>query len=772
MLKEIKQNFVRRWKKNIPLLFLFLVIPTIVFAKTQGGIELLSEKYPIQNYSSIAMKGFSVNPFSSSNIGELINGIVNLLFEFTKIIESVIGEGLGFLYSLDSIEKMVDKFSATSITLWDNLYLEFGVLLIVIAIIQIFIEFVFKKNSHAGRKMLVLFVVIGLSVGWFSNSSDYMRGLNTITNDIQGKILSSGLNITGNHTEIRKGEELEGAIALIRNQFFQQTVYEPFLLMNYGEVDINKIGFNRINTVLSTSQTEEGLKQLETYLKENEKENFYMSTDAAAHKFGIAFLSVFGVLLLGIPLLLISFMNLLLQILALGITIILPISILLSFLPSFSNSAFYAFGKLLGVFFVKIFIGLIFFLVFAIMNVIRTLIPATNVAMFFLQMIVIGITMFFMFKYRNEVIKFVTAGQVTTLDGNLPPRVQSIAGKGMEWFENLRSGVNKEKEVEGSVEQDKVYNIHDSVVDETIQTEEREEVSRSVYESELENYENEGLKQAEERLETEKRNEEKQIVEELKSDFEKTSKQLDVGEIENTGYEDVQVGYDEDFEKDFAKIKMKRRIGDVVNYKQMDFNDLEETTSKWGRSNSLDSKVPMDEFVSNNEFVTDDEFVSNDELNQFGSGVEVERTAQSSLMDSLKGIGGNYDLGFDENFYNTMEKEMSYLDKQDSFNTREEMKYIFDYVNKNDSIQNPSAFIISKAKNLNRLAQGGKQMSFKDIVREPLKRTTQSKKQNKKEVVPKWMEDDFVLIEEKLSPEMERKKLELEEWIKNYTKQK
>src|SRR5699024_12550225 len=94
-----------------------------------------------------------------------------------------------------------------------------------------------------------------------------------------------------------------------------------------------------------------------------------------AIKFDTATTSIFLAILLGIPLVIISMVNIILQIIAFGISVILPISFIISFLPSFANSGFQTIGKLAGVFLMKVFVGLLILFTFLLIEITLTMIP-------------------------------------------------------------------------------------------------------------------------------------------------------------------------------------------------------------------------------------------------------------------------------------------------------------------------------------------------------------------------------------------------------------
>ncbi|WP_188944491.1 CD3337/EF1877 family mobilome membrane protein, partial [Virgibacillus salexigens] len=295
-----------------------------------------------------------------------------------------------------------------------------------VAVIQIFAYYVGQRNSSkAGSATLKLIAVIVLAFVWFSNSSYFLNTLNKLSNEVQGVVMSAGTFIADEQVE--EGNELEGSQALMRNRSFDLLVYKPYLQMNYDTtsedvvMENNEDGTHRINDLLALKQNEEGLKERQKIAKREVDElgNMSMSSSNTGGKVGIAITSIFLAILLGIPLVVISMVNLILQIIALTIAVVLPISFIISFLPSFSNSGIYTLGKLVGVFLMKVFVGLLLLFTFLLIEITQTLISTENVGLYMLNVLVTGVLLIFMLMKRDKIIEFITAGRVSNVDGGI-----------------------------------------------------------------------------------------------------------------------------------------------------------------------------------------------------------------------------------------------------------------------------------------------------------------------------------------------------------------
>ncbi|WP_337969863.1 CD3337/EF1877 family mobilome membrane protein [Virgibacillus salexigens] len=435
------------------LLVVFLLLPIAVQAESearvdpnieeQGGIELDSQRFPYDHYEPITDTTGDWNPFTLESVDKGLNAIASLLFSITKLLANLIDVSLANLYSVNIIESLSNTIDNVSSSLWENLKDNFGAVLFVLAAIQIFAYYVGQRNSSkAGSAALKLMAVIILAFVWFSNSSFFLNTLNKVSNEVQGIVMASGTFLADE--EVEEGNKLEGSQALMRNRSFDLLVYKPYLQMNYGTTNEEAVlendgeGTHRINDLLTLKKNEEGLKERETIAK-NEVEdlqNMDMSSSNIPGKVGVAIFSIVLALMLGLPLVIISMVNILLQILALIIAVVLPISFIVSFLPAFSNSGLYTLGKLVGVFLMKVFVGLLLLFTFLLIEITQTIISTENVGLYILNVLVTSVLLILMLMKRDKIIEFITAGRVTAVNYGISKAANKTTEKVKEKTQN------------------------------------------------------------------------------------------------------------------------------------------------------------------------------------------------------------------------------------------------------------------------------------------------------------------------------------------------
>ncbi|WP_130067660.1 CD3337/EF1877 family mobilome membrane protein [Bacillus albus] len=391
-----------------------------------GGVKLDGKVFDYEQYEAVTHIKDSWNPFSSETLDRGLNAIANMFFSLTKMIAGLIDTAIEKLYSLSLVDQAADKIGKVSSLVYNNLFESLGILLITVAVIQIFIYYsVGKSGMKAGRATLQLLAVIAVATIWFANAGYYLKTLNSLSNEVQATIMKAGTPLADQ--KIKKGEELNGSLAILRNSYFNLVVKKSYLVMNYGTPDEKAItgddkkGENRINDLLQYRVNKDGYKKrAEIAEKEADKlKNLYMAPSTVSTKIGVAVCAFAFSLILGIPLLVLAFLNVGVQILVLAFSTILGVSLLLALLPRLANSGWHNFERMVGLFFVKAFVGIAILFIFVLVQLMEGFIPPTTPDMYMLNIVATAACMFIVFKYRDKIIQVATGGKVSTVDGGM-----------------------------------------------------------------------------------------------------------------------------------------------------------------------------------------------------------------------------------------------------------------------------------------------------------------------------------------------------------------
>ncbi|EEN70407.1 hypothetical protein HMPREF0345_2679 [Enterococcus faecalis ATCC 29200] len=464
-----KKNTGRKEKKRMTkskkIFFLCLSLCLLFFVSSSGialaaGLKLqdtsslLTEKYNIDSFNSYMSSGEGF--WTLFNGEALVNGIAgfsNILFELTKILFAVFDKAIEILYTMNVLEKMNSVVASLSSNLWLTFKASYLPLIVVLAILVVVRTYFIESSKQAFiqfGKIIVVLVAAGI---WFSNSGEYLNKMNDYSSVIQADILSTAGKVDETADIAAGGEWLEDADGkpqkvynegtqelatnMIRNELFRQTVYNPFLLLNYGTTDkeeIQKI-YDKVDGaeeipkgndgtyLLSKDFTELKADQKKDKIEALSKENTYMTVDKVGYKFIMSLISVLGTIFYGVPITAIAFLNVLLQLMAIVYSYILPIVAILSVFPKFSNGFTSSLINIAKIFIGKGLLGLVV-LMFSLTNLTIDLLIAPSGFVTALLNLGVKITIYILvWKNRGKIVETITRAMVMQKTGVYLPQM-------------------------------------------------------------------------------------------------------------------------------------------------------------------------------------------------------------------------------------------------------------------------------------------------------------------------------------------------------------
>jgi len=404
-----------------------------------GGVELETERFPLSRYQAN-------NEDSDSRIKGAFVGLTNVTFSFAGNIVRVVDAGMDTLYNLQPIDKFANSMTNVSKTVYKTLKSNFGEALFIFVCGYIVYLFAVRGSAKEAMRRSILFICVLIIGGlWMSNAGYYMKALNSLSVEVQGKLLVAGNGFVGivkdegnyvDNSKIKKGKEMEGTVAIMRNVYFNLALKKPYLIVNYDETSEKKINeksgdekgeVNRIDKLLSYKLSAEGEREKLKYLKEYEKDKY--NNDAVTsgnvyNQLGQSIIAVLVAIVLGIPFLGLAILNFLLQIIALAIVFFIPFAFIISYVPQLAYSGFVTLGRLGSVFLLKAMLGIIILFVYVLCFVVDQLIPPNGFGMYLLNVVVLSAILWIGFKKRDSIIKIVTAGKVVSIDNNMMENVR------------------------------------------------------------------------------------------------------------------------------------------------------------------------------------------------------------------------------------------------------------------------------------------------------------------------------------------------------------
>ncbi|MDO3654605.1 CD3337/EF1877 family mobilome membrane protein [Bacillus subtilis] len=398
-----------------------------------GGVELKVKRFPISRYQAN-------NEASDDLIKGAFVGLTNVTFSFAGNIVRVVDAGMDILYNLQPIDEFANSITNVSKAVYKTLKKNFGEALFIFTCGYVVYLFCVRGSAKEAMRRSILFICVMVIGGlWMSNAGYYMKALNALSVEAQGKLLTAGNGLVGivqdegnfaDSSGIEKGKEMEGTVAVMRNLYFDMALMKPFLIVNFGETSEAKINekgdskskLSRVDKLLSYKLSKEGEKEKLDYIESVEikkYENESMTAGSAFTQLGESFIAVISSIVVGIPFLALAFFNFLLQIIALVIVFFVPFAFILAYVPHLAYSGFVTLGRLGSVYLLKAMLGVVVLFVYVICFMVDTLIPPNGFGKYLLNVTVLSLILWIGFVKRDAIIKFVTAGKVVSVDNNM-----------------------------------------------------------------------------------------------------------------------------------------------------------------------------------------------------------------------------------------------------------------------------------------------------------------------------------------------------------------
>ncbi len=199
----------------------------------------------------------------SDGIGKSVSYGLYAITNFVWTISLYLSNATGYLvqeaYSLDFISKTVYSIGKNIQTIagvtkngFSTSGFYVGFLLILIFILGIYVTYtglIKRETTKAVQAVLNFIVVFILSASFIAYAPDYIGNINDFSKDISTSTLDVGTKIVMPDTD-SKGKD---SVDMIRDSLFSVQVKQPWLLLQYGTTDIDSLGADRVESLLSTS---------------------------------------------------------------------------------------------------------------------------------------------------------------------------------------------------------------------------------------------------------------------------------------------------------------------------------------------------------------------------------------------------------------------------------------------------------------------------------------------------------------------------------------
>lgn len=379
----------------LALLLLLLLLAVFGTAAHAAGlvddtVDAANEysKYPLDNYQLdfYVDSGWDWLPWNwLDGIGKQVMyglyAITNFIWTISLYLSNATGYLIQEAYSLDFISSTADSIGKNMQTLAgvttgglssEGFYI--GFLLILILVVGLYVAYtgLIKRETTKAIHAVVNFVVVFvLSAAFIAYAPDYIGKINEFSADISNASLTLGTKIVLPNSESQGKDSVD----LIRDSLFSIQVKQPWLLLQYGNSDVESLGADRVERLLSTSPDENNGQDREEIVVEEieDRENINLTITKTINRLGTVFflfmfnigISVFVFLLTGIMIFS--------QVLFIIYAMFLPVSFLLSMVPSFEGMSKRAITKLFNTILTRAGITLIITVAFSISTMLYNL---------------------------------------------------------------------------------------------------------------------------------------------------------------------------------------------------------------------------------------------------------------------------------------------------------------------------------------------------------------------------------------------------------------
>ena len=367
MKERIKGAFTKKKIFHFLKMALFVVALSLILLSLLGTVahatglvddtinaENLYSKYPLSNYQLdfYVDNSWSWLPWNwLDGIGKSVQYGLYCITNFVWTISLYLSNATGYVvqeaYKLDFINDMADSIGKSIQTLagvtqngFSSYGFYVGFLLLIILVVGLYVAYtglIKRETSKALHAVINFVVVFVLSASFIAYAPDYIKKINEFSSDISTASLDLGTKIMLPNSD----SEGKDSVDLIRDSLFSIQVQQPWLLLQFGNSNAEEIGTDRVEALVSASPEDEDGKTREEVVKTEieDNDNNNLTIPQVVNRLGMVFFLLFFNLGITIFVFLLTGMMLFSQILFIIFAMFLPISFLLSMIPSYESMA-------------------------------------------------------------------------------------------------------------------------------------------------------------------------------------------------------------------------------------------------------------------------------------------------------------------------------------------------------------------------------------------------------------------------------------------------
>ena len=367
MKERIKSAFTKKKILHFLKMALFVAALSLILLSLLGTVahatglvddtintENLYSIYPLSNYQLdfYVDNSWAWLPWNwLDGIGKSVQYGLYCITNFVWTISLYLSNATGYVvqeaYKLDFINDMADSIGQSIQTLagvtasgFSSTGFYVGFLLLIILVVGLYVAYtglIKRETSKALHAVINFVVVFVLSASFIAYAPDYIKKINEFSSDISTASLDLGTKIMLPNSD----SEGKDSVDLIRDSLFSIQVEQPWLLLQFGNSNTEEIGADRVEALVSASPEDEDGKTREEVVKTEieDNDNNNLTIPQVVNRLGMVFFLLFFNLGITIFVFLLTGMMLFSQILFIIFAMFLPISFLLSMIPSYESMA-------------------------------------------------------------------------------------------------------------------------------------------------------------------------------------------------------------------------------------------------------------------------------------------------------------------------------------------------------------------------------------------------------------------------------------------------
>ena len=367
MKERIKGAFTKKKIFHFLKMALFVVALSLILLSLLGTVahatglvddtinaENLYSKYPLSNYQLdfYVDNSWSWLPWNwLDGIGKSVQYGLYCITNFVWTISLYLCNATGYVvqeaYKLDFINDMADSIGKSIQTLagvtengFSSTGFYVGFLLLIILVVGMYVAYtglIKRETSKALHAVINFVVVFILSASFIAYAPNYIKKVNDFSSDISTASLDLGTKIMLPNSD----SEGRDSVDLIRDSLFSIQVQQPWLLLQFGNSNAEEIGAERVEALVSASPEDEDGETREEVVKTEieDNDNNNLTIPQVINRLGMVFFLLFLNLGITIFVFLLTGMMIFSQILFIIFAMFLPISFLLSMIPSYESMA-------------------------------------------------------------------------------------------------------------------------------------------------------------------------------------------------------------------------------------------------------------------------------------------------------------------------------------------------------------------------------------------------------------------------------------------------